>query len=141
MIRAFARSKTETKRFDQATDDLSQCLYSCDQSFCIIDPGYNHDYELRNYCTLLLWRFQSEHRKLGTGEVLALVNYMNQNAVGTDRCIESRHHFTRAAASASRINEVLDTEPSIDDSLSEVLWINKTGRCPSFRTCGLSLFT
>ena len=49
--------------------------------------------------------------------------------------------FTRAAASASRINEVLDTEPSIDDSLSEVLWINKTGRCPSFRTCGLSLFT
>ena len=38
--------------------------------------------------------------------------------------------FTRAAASASRINEVLDTEPSIDDSLSEVFMDQQNRQVP-----------
>ena len=65
---------------------------------------------------------------------------MNQMLLALDRCIESRHHFYCAAASAPRINEVPDTEPSIDDNLSSRFYgSTKTGRCPSFRTCGLSL--
>ena len=57
---------------------------------------------------------------LQQGQVLALVNYMNQMLLALIVVSNLVIIFTRAAASGSRINEVLTTEPSIGDELSEV---------------------
>lgn len=57
---------------------------------------------------------------LQQGQVLALVNYMNQMLLALIVVSNLVIIFTRAAASGSRINEVLATEPSIGDELSEV---------------------
>lgn len=120
VIRAFARSKTETKRFDQATDDLTNVYIRVTNLSALLTPATTMIMNLGIIALFYFGGFKVNIGNLEQGEVLALVNYMNQMLLALIVVSNLVIIFTRAAASASRINEVLDTEPSIDDSLSEV---------------------
>ena len=120
VIRAFARTKTETKRFDQATDDLTNVYIRVTNLSALLTPATTMIMNLGIIALFYFGGFKVNIGNLEQGEVLALVNYMNQMLLALIVVSNLVIIFTRAAASASRINEVLDTEPSIDDSLSEV---------------------
>ena len=59
------------------------------------------------------WRVQSG--ALTQGQIVALVNYMNQILLALVVVANLVVIFTRAAASAARVNEVLDMAPSVTD--------------------------
>ncbi len=119
MIRAFARTKTETKRFDKATDDLSDVYLRVTNLSALLTPATTLIMNVGIIALFYIGGFKVNIGNLQQGQVLALVNYMNQMLLALIVVSNLVIIFTRAA-SGSRINEVLTTEPSIGDELSEV---------------------
>lgn len=120
VIRAFARTKTETKRFDKATDDLSDVYLRVTNLSALLTPATTLIMNVGIIALFYIGGFKVNIGNLQQGQVLALVNYMNQMLLALIVVSNLVIIFTRAAASGSRINEVLTTEPSIGDELSEV---------------------
>lgn len=120
VIRAFARTKTETKRFDKATDDLSDVYLRVTNLSALLTPATTLIMNVGIIALFYIGGFKVNIGNLQQGQVLALVNYMNQMLLALIVVSNLVIIFTRAAASGSRINEVLATEPSIGDELSEV---------------------
>jgi ATP-binding cassette subfamily B multidrug efflux pump len=119
VIRAFARTKTETNHFDRATDDLTDVYVRVTNLSALLTPATTLIMNLGIIALFYFGGFKVNVGNLEQGQVLALVNYMNQMLLALIVVSNLVIIFTRAAASAARINEVLDTEPSVDDRLSE----------------------
>ena len=68
----------------------------------------------------ILWfgGFRVDSGRLTQGEMIAFVNYMTQILQALIVVANLVVIFTKASASASRINEVLETEPSVSDAVS-----------------------
>lgn len=68
----------------------------------------------------ILWfgGFRVDSGRLTQGEIIAFVNYMTQILQALIVVANLVVIFTKASASASRINEVLETEPSVSDAVS-----------------------
>lgn len=115
VIRAFARRKTEIDRFDTATDDLSKVYLRVTNLSALLTPATTFIMNLGVIAVLYLGGFKVNIGHLQQGQVLALVNYMNQMLLALIVVSNLVIIFTRAAASAQRVNEVLDIEPTIQN--------------------------
>lgn len=113
VIRAFARTNTEVSHFNQSTDELSRIYLRVTNISALLTPATTL---IMNAGVILLLHIGGIKVNIGSlqqGEVLALINYMNQMLLALIVVSNLVIIFTRASASASRINEVLDSEPSI----------------------------
>ncbi len=93
VIRAFARSKTETKRFDQATDDLTNVYIRVTNLSALLTPATTMIMNLGIIALFYFGGFKVNIGNLEQGGSTGVGQLYEPNAVGTDRCIESRHHF------------------------------------------------
>lgn len=113
VIRAFSRKQTEEKHVNKVTDDLASIYVRVSNISALLTPATTLVMNLGILALLYLGGIKVEIGGLQQGEVLALINYMNQMLLALIVVSNLVIIFTRASASASRVNEVLAITPSI----------------------------
>ncbi|MCI5904947.1 MAG: ABC transporter ATP-binding protein/permease [Oscillospiraceae bacterium] len=113
VIRAFSRQETEQERFDEANDEYLRISLSVGRLSALLNPLTYAVLNLAIAAIVWFGGFRVNIGDLTQGEVIAFVNYMTQISLALVVVANLVVLFTKAAASASRINEVLDIEPSI----------------------------
>lgn len=115
VIRAFARKKTEQKNVDQVSDDLSAVYIRVSNISALLTPATTLIMNVGILALLYIGGIKVNIGSLQQGEVLALINYMNQMLLALIVVSNLVIIFTRASASATRVNEVLTIESSIPE--------------------------
>lgn len=112
VIRAFAQKKTEQQQVDHISNDLSKVYTRVANISALLTPITTLILNLGILLLLYMGGIKVNTGSLKQGEVLALINYMNQMLLALIVVSNLVIIFTRASASASRVNEVLDVIPT-----------------------------
>lgn len=115
VIRAFSKQDAELSRFTSASDDLANTSVRVGRLSALLNPL---TYVIMNLgIVAILWfgGFRVDSGRLTQGEIIAFVNYMTQILQALIVVANLVVTFTKASASATRVNEVLETEPSVKD--------------------------
>ncbi|MEE1372533.1 MAG: ABC transporter ATP-binding protein [Parolsenella sp.] len=119
VVRAFVREDHERKRFREATEAQASIATAVGSLSSILNPA---TFLIMNVavCVILVLGGQSVNvGGLTQGQVMAFVNYMTQTLLSIVYVANLVVVFTRASASAARINEVFATEPSVRDAAGQ----------------------
>lgn len=115
VVRAFVREDHERERFAQAADDQANTAIAVGKLSSILNPVTFLVMNLGVCAILWVGGVQVNVGELTQGQVMAFVNYMTQTLTSIVYVANLVVVFTKASASALRINEVLNCEPSITD--------------------------
>lgn len=115
VVRAFVREDHERERFAQAADDQANTAIAVGKLSSILNPVTFLVMNLGVCAILWVGGIQVNVGELTQGQVVAFVNYMTQTLTSIVYVANLVVVFTKASASASRINEVLNCVPSITD--------------------------
>lgn len=119
VVRAFVREDHERERFALAADDQAHTAIAVGKLSSILNPVTFLVMNLGVCAILWVGGIQVNVGELTQGQVMAFVNYMTQTLTSIVYVANLVVVFTKASASASRINEVLNCEPSITDENNE----------------------
>lgn len=115
VVRAFVREDHERERFAQAADDQAHTAIAVGKLSSILNPVTFLVMNLGVCAILWVGGIQVDVGELTQGQVMAFVNYMTQTLTSIVYVANLVVVFTKASASASRINEVLNCASSIAD--------------------------
>lgn len=115
VVRAFVREDHERERFAQAADDQAHTAIAVGKLSSILNPVTFLVMNLGVCAILWVGGIQVDVGELTQGQVMAFVNYMTQTLTSIVYVANLVVVFTKASASASRINEVLNCVSSIAD--------------------------
>lgn len=127
VVRAFVREDHERERFAQAADDQAHVAIAVGKLSSILNPVTFLVMNLGVCAILWVGGIQVNVGELTQGQVMAFVNYMTQTLTSIVYVANLVVVFTKASASASRINEVLNCAPSITDEGNESVALPKPG--------------
>lgn len=127
VVRAFVREDHERERFAQAADDQAHTAIAVGKLSSILNPVTFLVMNLGVCAILWVGGIQVNVGELTQGQVMAFVNYMTQTLTSIVYVANLVVVFTKASASASRINEVLNCEPSITDEGNQPVALPKPG--------------
>jgi ATP-binding cassette subfamily B protein len=117
VIRAFVRTEHEAKRFDIANVDLTQTALTVNRIFALLMPVLT--LILYSSTVAVLW-FGGQRVNSGAmpiGNLTAFLTYIMQILMAVMMATIMFVLVPRAAVSAGRLQEVLDTEPSVADPI------------------------
>jgi ATP-binding cassette, subfamily B, multidrug efflux pump len=147
VIRAFVRNDFEEKRFDGVNADLTDTAIKVNRIFALMIPGL---FGILNLATVAviwfgglriaadphsvvsLFGIQLASGAMPIGNLTAFLTYIMQILMSVMMATLMFAMVPRAAASADRIQAVLDTEPSVHDPETPALLRDETG-CVEFR--------
>lgn len=115
VIRAFSKEKFEQKRFADISDSLLKEQLLAGRISALLNPA---TYVLVNIATILIIWIGGVFTFKGAitqGEVIALVSYMSQILLALVALANLIVIITKAQASAVRINDIFDIQPSLTD--------------------------
>lgn len=138
VVRAFVREDHERERFAQAADDQAHTAIAVGKLSSILNPVTFLVMNLGVCAILWVGGIQVNVGELTQGQVMAFVNYMTQTLTSIVYVANLVVVFTKASASASRINEVLNCEPSITDEGNQPVALPKPGNVASVPALSLS---
>lgn len=121
VIRAFARTQYEARRFEEANQDLTDVGLRVMRLFAIMFPTL---FWIMNISTIaIMWygAVRVDSLEMPIGNLTAFIMYVMQILFSIMMASMLASFVPRAAASASRIQEVLDVEPAIADPASPVV--------------------
>lgn len=127
VVRAFVREDHERERFAQAADDQANTAIAVGKLSSILNPVTFLVMNLGVCAILWVGGIQVNVGELTQGQVMAFVNYMTQTLTSIVYVANLVVVFTKASASASRINEVLNCVPSVTDEDNEPVALPKPG--------------
>ena len=127
VVRAFVREDHERERFAQAADDQAHTAIAVGKLSSILNPVTFLVMNLGVCAILWVGGIQVNMGELTQGQVMAFVNYMTQTLTSIVYVANLVVVFTKASASASRINEVLNCVPSIADEGNQPVALPKPG--------------
>lgn len=127
VVRAFVREDHERERFAQAADDQANTAIAVGKLSSVLNPVTFLVMNLGVCAILWVGGIQVNVGELTQGQVMAFVNYMTQTLTSIVYVANLVVVFTKASASASRINEVLNCVPSITDEDNEPVALPKPG--------------
>lgn len=115
VVRAFSRQEHEKERFEETAEEYRRFAVKAGRINALLNPMI---FVAVNVAYLLIVYFGSGFVQNGTdgmtqGSVIALINYMTQISLALVVVANLVTIFTKAAASASRINEIFEMESSI----------------------------
>lgn len=119
VVRAFVREDHERERFAQAADDQAHTAIAVGKLSSVLNPVTFLVMNLGVCAILWVGGIQVNVGELTQGQVMAFVNYMTQTLTSIVYVANLVVVFTKASASASRINGVLNCVPSITDEDNE----------------------
>lgn len=114
-VRAFVREGHERERFGRAAADQADVAIAVGRLTSLLNPATFLIMNLAVCAILWVGGAQVNVGVLTQGQVMAFVNYMTQTLLAIVYVANLVVVFTRAQASAERIFEVLDCEPSVRD--------------------------
>ena len=127
VVRAFVREDHERERFAHAADDQAHVAIAVGKLSSILNPVTFLVMNLGVCAILWVGGIQVNVGELTQGQVMAFVNYMTQTLTSIVYVANLVVVFTKASASASRINEVLNCVPSITDEGNQPVALPKPG--------------
>lgn len=138
VVRAFVREDHERERFAQAADDQANTAIAVGKLSSILNPVTFLVMNLGVCAILWVGGIQVNVGELTQGQVMAFVNYMTQTLTSIVYVANLVVVFTKASASASRINEVLNCVPSIADEGNQSVVLPKPGNVAPVPALSLS---
>lgn len=138
VVRAFVRKDHERERFAQAADDQANTAIAVGKLSSILNPVTFLVMNLGVCAILWVGGIQVNVGELTQGQVMAFVNYMTQTLTSIVYVANLVVVFTKASASASRINEVLNCVPSITDEGNQPVALPKPGNVAPVPALSLS---
>lgn len=118
VIRAFSRQEKEKERFAQASEDQMTTSITVGRISALLNPLTSAIINLAIAAVIWFGGFRVDAGGMTQGEVIAFVNYLNQILLAMIVVANLVVIFTKAAASATRVDEVLELHPSIVDRVS-----------------------
>ena len=115
VVRAFCRQQEENREFAKTNDEDTKIPVQAGKISALLNPATT---VIMNFAIIgILWYGSKEVYTgvLTQGEVVALVNYMTQILIALIALANLIVAVTKAMASAVRLNEVLDTKPTMTD--------------------------
>ena len=116
VIKAFTMEHKQRDRFNEANDDLMSQSIRAQKIMIILNPVVML---LVNFSVIgVLWYggYLVQDGLLETGKIMAFINYLTQIMMSMMMVIMISMNFSRAKASADRINEVFATNSSIQEN-------------------------
>lgn len=116
VIRAFSKQKEEHAAFEQTCETLMSEQVAAGKIAALLNPA---TYVVVNLAVIaIVWGggFQVNAGDLTQGEVIALVNYMSQILLALVALANLIVVFTKASASAARINDVFAVFPTVTEN-------------------------
>lgn len=138
VVRAFVREDHERERFAQAADDQAHTAIAVGKLSSILNPVTFLMMNLGVCAILWVGGIQVNVGELTQGQVMAFVNYMTQTLTSIVYVANLVVVFTKASASASRINEVLNCVPGITDEGNQPVALPKPGNVAPVPALSLS---
>ena len=138
VVRAFVREDHERERFAQAAGDQANTAIAVGKLSSILNPVTFLVMNLGVCAILWVGGIQVSVGELTQGQVMAFVNYMTQTLTSIVYVANLVVVFTKASASASRINEVLNCVPGIADEGNQPVALPKPGNVASVPALSLS---
>lgn len=138
VVRAFVREDHERGRFAQAADDQAHTAIAVGKLSSVLNPVTFLVMNLGVCAILWVGGIQVNVGELTQGQVMAFVNYMTQTLTSIVYVANLVVVFTKASASASRINEVLNCVPSITDEDNEPVTLPEPGNVAPVPALSLS---
>lgn len=138
VVRAFVREDHERERFAQAADDQAHTAIAVGKLSSVLNPVTFLVMNLGVCAILWVGGIQVNVGELTQGQVMAFVNYMTQTLTSIVYVANLVVVFTKASASASRINEVLNCVPSITDEDNEPVTLPEPGNVAPVPALSLS---
>lgn len=132
VIRAFSKQKNEKERIDTATEDLAKTSIRVSRLSALLSPV---TYAVTDLAIIAIIWFGAVNVNNGfdgmlSGDIIALVNYMTQILLAMIVVANLVVLITKASASAARINEVFETEPSVVEKNHGTIKINLDNKTP-----------
>ncbi len=113
VVKAFANEDDERTRFDEANLRLTETSIKTGRIMITLGPWLS----VVQHATVIIIMFMAAHaidlRLIQIGQVAAILNYATQVMMALVMLNFQMMHYSRAVVSAKRIQEVLDTAPSI----------------------------
>lgn len=115
VIRAFVSQRRETKRFDETAEDLQKQMMKVSRLSALLNPMTS--LIVNGAIIILLWRgsIQIHIGRIQPGIIIAFINYATSILIALVAISNLIVIFTKAAASAQRVNEVLAHTPSLKE--------------------------
>ncbi len=130
VIRAFSKQEEEQQRFEQAASEQTETAIGVGKLTALLNPL---TYAVMNLAVVaILWfgGYRVDSGGVSQGNVIALVNYMTQTLLALIVVANLVVTFTKAAASASRVNEILDTQPAVTEQTTQKIKVKTDGKTP-----------
>lgn len=119
VIRAFSKQESEQQRFEEAADNQTETAIRVGRLSALLNPL---TYAVMNFAIIAIIWFggvRVDSGSLTQGEVIAFINYMTQTLLALIVVANLVVTFTKASASAARVNEVFDTVTSVPETNTE----------------------
>lgn len=113
-VRAFSKQEYEQERFKDNAEDIEKAAVRAGKISALLSPVNAIILNLAIVAIIWFGGLSVNVGDLTQGQVIALVNYMNQILLALVVVANLVVIFTKSAACAARVNEVLDTKPSIE---------------------------
>jgi ATP-binding cassette subfamily B protein len=115
VIRAFVRTRHEEARFDDASTDLFRTALRVNRLFAITIPVMTAILNLSTVAVMWFGAMRVDSGEMPIGNLTAFLQYLMQILFTVLMAVFMFVFVPRAAVSAGRIQEVLDTEPTVQD--------------------------
>lgn len=126
VIRAFAKLDKERERFSKGNREYADMSIRVGKVSALLNPVTTVIVNLGVAAILWFGGIQVYHGTMTQGEIIAYVNYINMILSALIVLANLVVTFTKAAASANRVNEILETQPSVMDSADNVADVQET---------------
>ena len=141
VIRAFSKQNQEQKNFEETSEDLSKTCIRVSKLSALLSPV---TFVITNLAIVLIVWFGSKGANNGiimSGDIIALVNYMTQILLAMVVVANLVVLFTKASASAGRINQVFETKSSVIEKENAVINPDKNAPKIEFKNVSFSYNT
>ena len=113
VVRAFVREEAETERFETANQDISRVGEIVGQLFVFLFPATMLVLDVTMVGVIWFGGHQVDSGRVEVGTLVAFMTYLMQILMGIVMASFMTMMIPRAAVCAERIDEVLDTDPSL----------------------------
>ena len=113
VVRAFVRERVETERFDRANVDVTRTALSAGRLFALVFPVVMLIMNVSSVAVLWFGAFRVDDGSMQIGALTAFLTYLIQILMAVMMATFMAILIPRAAVSADRIGEVLETETSV----------------------------
>ena len=140
VVRAFDKEKSEVDRFEDANELLTKMQLHVGHISALMNPLTYVIINLAIVALLYVGSIEINIGGMASGDVIALVNYMNQILVELVKLANLIVQVSKALACAGRVQAVLDTKPGMEfpAELTGNVPAEKGRRRRPFRPCELT---